>query len=308
MTAALLSRVAPLGVRFVDDLSGRAVWSGLRAWAWPTAEPASTVPLALNGSNVYVLVDAPGLRDLSWGAGDDGYWAGLPRRLAFTVEVDDLQGRYLPFRFGVTLPHRGLLRLSCGSPEAPAPLPAGAAEDGVPLFTAPARPGEPGRVTLRAELWDAASGAPAAWAMLLATTPGAATRGEPPARAVADHRGRVALQLPVPDERDFDGGSFDSPGAGGAPLGARTWVVSLSAAYGSLAPARPPSRTADPPIPDLCSALAQPPARLWDRLSGPARELTQVTMRFGEELLVASSDPGAAPPSALLLTPSLSPP
>jgi hypothetical protein len=309
VTTELTARVAPLGVRFVDDLSGRVVWSGLSAWAWPSTEPSAVVPLVLNRSNVYTLVDAPGLRDLTWGAGDDAYWAALPRRLGFTVEVDDRQGRFLPFRFTVALPRRGLLRLACGSPEAPAPLPAGAEPDGVPLFTAPSRPGAPGRAVLRAELWDAARRAPAAWAVLAGTTPGAALRGEPPARAVADHHGRVALHFPVPDERDFDGGSFDSPsGPGGAPLGARTWQVNVSAAYGALAPATPPSRAATPPLPDVCAALAQPPARLWDRLGGAPVELGPVTMRFGQETLLASSDPGDAPPSVVLVTPALSPP
>jgi hypothetical protein len=304
-----IGRVAPLGVRFVDDLSGRVVEEGLSAWAWPVAEPSSAVPLSLNGSNVFYLLSAPGLRDLSWGAGDDAYWAGLPRRLGFTVEVDDRQGRFLPFRFTAALPLRGLLRLSCGSPDAPVPLPPGAENDGVPLFTAPTRPTAPGRVVLRADLWDATRQTPAAWAVLEAITPGAALRGEPPARAIADHCGRVALHFAVPDERDFDGGSFDSPSvASGAPLAVRTWVVSLSAAYGALALAPPTTRTATPPIPDLCAALGQPPARLWDRLGPAPREIAQATLRFGQETLIASSDPGAAPSSVLLLTPSLSPP
>lgn len=309
LTLERINRVTPFGVRFVDDQSGRVVGDGLSVAAWPTAEPSRALLLRLNGTNVYYLASAPGLHDLSWGKGDDAYWSSLPRRLGFTVEVEDLRGRFLPFRFTADLPQRGLMRLACGSPLTPVPLPAGAENDGVPLFTAPARPGTPGRAVLRADLWDAIEDAPAAWAVLRARTPGAALRGEPPAYAVADHRGRVALHFPIPEERDFDGGSFDSPsGPSGAPLAGRTWVVDVSAEYGRLPPAPFTEKYSAPPIPDLCAALAQPPAALWDRRGGAPLELTTVLMRFGEETLLKSSDPGAAPSSVVLLTPSLSPP
>lgn len=302
-------RVTPFGVRFVDDQNGRVVADGLRVRAWPTTEPSRMLSLRLNGSNVYYLPDAPGLRDLSWGMGDDAYWSALPRRLGFTVEVEDSRGRFLPFRFTSDLPRRGLMRLACGSPLTPVPLPPGAENDGVPLFTAPTRPGTPGTVVLRADLWDAGNGVPAAWAVLKARTPGAALRGEPPTRAIADHRGRVALHFPIPDEGDLEGGSFDSPsGASGAPLAARTWLVDLSAEYGHLPAAPSTERYTAPPIPDLCAALAQPPARLWDRLGTAPLEITTITMRFGQETLLASSQVGAAPSSVVLLTASLSPP
>ena len=309
LTLERLRRVTPFGVRFVDDQGGRVIAEGLRATAWPSAEPSRTVPLRLNGSNVYYLLDAPGLRDLSWGEGDDAYWSGLSRRLGFTIQVDDLGGRFLPFRFTADLPRRGLMRLACGSPLNPVPLPAGAESDGVPLFTAPARPSTPGTVVLRADLWDAANSVPAAWAVLNARTPGSVLRGEPPKRAIADHRGRVALHFPFPDERDFDGGSFDSPsGSSGAPLSARTWLVDLSADYGRLSVAPGTEKYAAPPIPDLCAALTQPAARLWDRLGGAPLQLTTISMRFGQETVLKSSATGAAPPSVVLLTPSLSPP
>jgi hypothetical protein len=119
----------------------------------------------------------------------------------------------------------------------------------------------------------------------------------------------VALHFPIPDERDFDGGSFDSPsGPSGAPLAARTWAVDVSAEYGRLSPAPSTEKRPVPPIPDLCAALAQPSARLWDRLGVAPLELTTVSMRFGQETLLASSDVGAAPSSVVLLTPSMSPP
>ena len=303
------SRVTPLGVRFVDDQGGRVVADGLTGIAWPTLEPSRAVALRRNAGNAFYILDAPGLRDLELGEGDDDYWNQLPRRAAFTVEVDDRLGRFLPFRFTADLPARGLLRLGCGSPPTPVALPAGAEADGVPLFTAPARPATPGTVVVRAELWDAANHVPAAWAILEARTPGERLRGEPPTRALADHRGRVALHFPIPDTSDLDGGSFESPsGTSGAPLGARTWLVELAAAYGGLLPAPSTRKRPSPPIPDLCAALAQPPAKLWDRLDGSPLALTHATLRFGQETFIKSAAPGAEPPSVLLLTPSQSPP
>jgi hypothetical protein len=161
---------------------------------------------------------------------------------------------------------------------------------------------------VRAELWDAFAQAPAAWAILEALTPGAAARGESPRRALADDRGCVALHFPIPDERDFDGGSFDSPiGSGGTPLGARTWSVNLSAAYGALAPPPGSNSRTPPPLTDLCAGLGQPPAQLWQQLGSAPLELTSVTLHVGQDSFLRSSDP-TAPPSVVLLTRSTSPP
>ncbi|HEY2902664.1 MAG TPA: hypothetical protein VGL59_18925 [Polyangia bacterium] len=314
MTAMVIleswSRVAPLGVRFVDDQNGRVIGDGLQVTAWPSAEPSRLRAVPQGRTNVFYLMNVGGLRDLEFGAGDDAYWAGLPRHLAFTLEVNDRYGRFLPFRFNTTLPVRGLLRLACGSPSTPAPLPAGAEADGVPLFTAPARSNTPGTVVIRADLWDAANHVPAAWAMLEARTPGARLRGEPPVRALADHLGRVALHFPIPDAGDFDGGSFDSPsgGASGAALGQRTFTVELDALYAHLPPAADTLTRPLRPIPELCAALNQPPARLWDRLGGAPVALSQTTLRFGQDTSLRSSNVGSEPASVLLLTPSQSPP
>ena len=312
LTRERVSRVTPFGVRFVDDQSGRVVASGLQVSAWPTAEPSRARAVPLNRTNVFYMLNVPGLRDFEFGAGDDASWAGLSRRVDFTLEVQDLEGRFLPFRFTAVLPARGLMRLACGSPSTPVALPRDAEPDGVPLFTAPARATTPGTVVVRADLWDAANHVPAAWAMLEARTPGARLRGEPPVRALADDRGRVALHFPLPDERDVDGGSFDSPTSGaGAPLAARTWTVEVESSYDRLPPVPPPPTggvRAVNPIPDLCAALNQAPAHLWDRLGATPVPLTQVTLRFGQELSMKSSDAGAEPASILLLTPSQSPP
>ncbi|MBO0790154.1 MAG: hypothetical protein J2P36_04305, partial [Ktedonobacteraceae bacterium] len=66
-----------------------------------------------------------------------------------------------------------------------------------------------------------------------------------------------------------------------APLTAQAWPVRLYATYTLL--------DAVPPIPDLCAALMQSPADLWLD-STRTQQLTEVTLKFGEELVVRSID------------------
>ena len=297
-------RVAPLGVRFVDDQTGHFVADGLVVTCWPAGESSRRRLARVNSSAVFSLSHVPGLGDLELGAGDEAYWSAAPRR-PFVVDVEDPSGRFLPFRFTVELPLRGLLQLTCGSPAA---LPVPSAGRGVPLFTAPTRPAAPGSAVMRAELWDPAANAPAAWAVVQASIPSAAARGVPPVRALADDRGRVALHFPCPEEDDLDGGSFESPsGPGPVPLTARTWSVELAAAYGPL-PADPRVVTLrhGAPIPDLCAAVRQPPATLWAERS-QTTPLTRASLTYGRETVLRSIGGGAGPQSVLFLTPG-SPP
>jgi hypothetical protein len=294
-------RVAPLGVRFVDDRSGEFVVDGLVVTAWPVTEPSRRVTATVNHSGVFSLHDVPGLGKLEHGAGDDAYWAAAPRR-PFVVEVDDLARRFLPLRFTALLPLRGLFAPSCGSP--PVQL---APATGVPLFTAPTRLPATGAAVLRASLWDAVARAPAAWAVVEASIPTAVLRGAPAVRGVADDRGEIALHLPCPDAEDLDGGSFDSPsGPEPVPLIARTWSVDLVASYGRLVPGAPPLASRPAPIPDLCAAVAQPRATLWsDRAQ--TTPLLRAQLGYGRETILRSTGSGAGPQSVLLLTPG-SPP
>lgn len=295
------TRVAPLGVRFVDDRSGDLVVDNLVVTAWPQREPSRRVVAVVGHAGVFSLHDVPGLGDLEHGAGGDAYWAAAPRR-PFVVDVDDLARRFVPFRFTVNLPVRGLLELTCGSPPvhvAPA--------TGVPMFSTPNRLPLPGAAVMRAELWDAVANAPAAWAVVQASIPSALARGVPPVRGVADDRGQIALHLPCPDDEDLDGGSFDSPsGPAPVPLTARTWSVDLVASYGQLPPGSPSPAGRSAPIPDLCAAIAQPRATLW---SDRARTtpLVRASLSYGRETILRSTGSGAGPQSVLFLTPG-SPP
>lgn len=308
--AASLSRVTPLGVRLRDDLTGRPVVDGLSVRAWPRGEPWRQVQARLNHGEVWCLHDLPGLRDLEFGAGDDAYWASLPRRLPFIVEVIDAQGRYLPLCFEALAPHRGLFTLACGPGLSPLSPPPGGARDGVTLRSSPTRRQQAGVTIVRAELWDDAARRPAAWAVLEARTPGAAARGDPPALSVADGRGRVAVHLLLDDDRDLDGGPLDSPlGPAPAPLPARTFAVDLALRYdGSIVPPSPPPPTAagprgGTPLPDLCAALRQAPGRLWERRGMAPLSLGRATLRFGADNVLRSTSIANAPAGALLVTP-----
>jgi hypothetical protein len=294
-------RVAPFGVQFVDDQTGHFVAEGLVVTCWPAREPSRRVLARVNGSTVFSPSGVPGIGGSEMGTGDDEYWSTAPRR-PFVIDVEDLSRRFLPFRFTVELPLRGLLQLTCGSPAAP---PGPAAARGVPLFTAPTRPAAPGYAVVRADLWDPVANAPAAWAAVQASSPSALARGVPPVRALADDRGQIALHLPCPDEGDLDGGSFESPsGPGAVPLSARTWSVDLEAAYAPLPADRRASHGA--PIPDLCAAVTQPSARLWADRS-QITPLTRASLTYGRETVLRSTGSGAGPQSVLFLTPG-SPP
>jgi hypothetical protein len=297
-------RVAPFGVQFVDDQTGRFVGDGLVVTGWPAREPSRRVVARANRSAVFSLRDVPGIGDLEMGTGDDAYWSTVPRR-PFVIDVEDLGRRFLPFRFTVELPLRGLLQLTCGSPPA---APGPTTVRGVPLFTAPTRPAVPGSAVLRADLWDTVAQAPAAWAVVEASIPSAVARGVPPVRALADERGQIALHLPCPDEEDLDGGSFESPsGPGPVALTARTWSVDLTAGYGQLSlDPLAAALTLRTPIPDLCAAVMQPPATLWSDRS-QTTPLTRASLTFGRETILRSIGSGAGPQSVLFLTPG-SPP
>lgn len=102
------SLLAPLGLGFRDAVTGAPVGEGLRVEVYPTGDPARRVRAHPNRSGAYVLHRAPGLQEVTRGAGDEAFWAGLAARKSFTVEVSDEGRRYLPSAFRVELPARGL--------------------------------------------------------------------------------------------------------------------------------------------------------------------------------------------------------
>jgi hypothetical protein len=145
---------------------------------------------------------------------------------------------------------------------------------GVPLFSAPARIAPAGTAAVRADLRDAVTGAPAAWAVLEVSS-----AGTPVHRGVADERGSVVVLLPYP-EPPWHG---PSPPPGSRALSDQTWSVSVSVRY-SPAATSPPA--GEPP--DLCAVLTQSPATLLAMLS-PSSPLGAQTLAFGRELVLRTA-------------------
>ncbi len=271
---AALSRVAPFGARLRDGVTGRPVAEGLRLRAWPGGDLRRPATVArVNSGAVWHLQDLPGLREAEFGEGDDDYWATVQRR-PFLLRVDDPQGRYLPFSLTVELPVRGLFGFDEGASPPTAEL---------PLFSAPTRPLPEACVVLRAELREAASGRPAAWALVTARIGGRLA-----GRGLADAAGRLLLAFPFPEP-------VRPPLTSPPPAVAEpAWQVDLQAFY----------RPADPvpEFPDLAAALAQVdhPCRLLETLSPPS-ELPAQAVAYHRETVVRSLGANGGPAPHLFI-------
>ena len=293
-----LSLVAPLGLRFWDQVSGRTIGDGLLVTAYPETQPYRRVQAFSNPSGIYVLHHVPGLREVETGQGDQGFWDHHPPQSPFVLEVVDRERRFQPFLLRLALPVRGVFNWQLPAGESPP-----ADMLGVPLYSAPNRVVPAAMAVLRADLWDPRggpdrTGGPAAWAVLAAHVP-----GQPIVRGIADAQGRVALIFAYPELvtnvlASPPLASPLSPPEGGTALRQQAWSITLQAAYEPQDPI--------PALPNLDKVLAQPLARLWDDFE--RTELTQVTLRFGQELIVYSRDAGGVRQSKLFITPTGSPP
>jgi hypothetical protein len=276
-----LSRVAPLGARFWDDLSQSFVCGGLSVTAYPAESPDRRLPGFPNRVGVYVFRNLPGIRDQEFGTGDDEYWLDVTQR-PFVVEVVDREGRFQPFSIDVALPLRDILAWTSPFAGSPPETP-----DALPLYSAPTRNVAGPFAVLRAELWDPIAKLPAAWAAIEAEV-----ARLPIVRGFADAKGRIALVFAYPEPRT-DLGARRS-------LHKQTWPIRLQARYG---PAQPV-----PKIPDLLRTMTQSSATLWAD-SARTQVLTEATLAYGRELTLKTRDSvnGVMLP-VLLITPAGSPP
>ena len=222
-----MSRVAPLGLRFLDLATGATSVTGLAVAAQSTGGAGGSILAQATPSGFYAFSHLPGLRRLEFGAGAGAYWSGIAEDdfREFSLTVDDGQRRFLPFVFTATGPFQGLFDLPC--------LPVGS----IPLFSAPARPVPANLAVVRAELRSGQQ--PAAHAVLEVGLPGQLL-----GRGLADALGRVVVFFPYPA----------IPNVPPKPLVQRQWSVTLRTRF-------------DPDlvhgeVPDLCTVLSQPVAAL----------------------------------------------
>ncbi len=300
--------VAPLGLRFWDDVSGKFIGDGLVVTAYPEGNPSRRVPAFSNSSGIYIPRKLPGLRDFENGKGDEAFWDFWKQKskIPFVIEVEDTEGRFQPFLLTIGLPVRSLFVWEdLLSPPTASP--------GVPLYSTPNRSVPAGMAVLHADLWDPwgglkHTGGPAAWAVIEARI-----HGKLIARGVADEKGRIALIFAYPEPVTDTLGSppgfslTSPPGPTGPSLREQEWSIELDAAYGRLR-AVPPLRDMRS-IPKLHDVLSQPPATLWAD-SERTRPLVEQTLKFGQELIVRSeaenftSPPRVKPMSELFITPA----
>jgi len=201
ITLDRLTLVAPLGLRFHDATTGALVDDGLTIWAYPVGRPNAKQPAIANRKGVYVLHHAYGLRERENGDGSRAYWDNpVPPNKDFVIEVTDLQRRFQPFQFTVSLPFEGIFKWL------DSPL---STRTTVPLFPAPTQSVASGMAVIRADLWDSSLDAPAAWAVIEAYTAGKFL-----GRGIADDLGRIAVIFSFPTPL-----AFASASPPGSPLG-----------------------------------------------------------------------------------------
>jgi hypothetical protein len=263
----VVTRVTPLGMRFRDVATDHTVRDGLVA-------SVGGVGGILNPSDVFVFSGLPGLRRSEQGDGRPDFWLNPPQTATYAAQVTDLMGRYQPFSFTVTAPYRGLFELPCADeiqspPLSPPASPPEPEPPAVPLFSAPARAIPPGMAAVRAEITEATSGDPAAFAVLEVDTGPGGPRG----RGFADDQGRVLVILPYPRPPS---------GLGIAPrsIEAASWLVNVRVRYAA--------GVASGPYPDLCAVLGQPPAVALATRT-PDTPLHTGQLAFGQDLVLATA-------------------
>jgi hypothetical protein len=257
----VITRVTPLGLRFVDEATGETVRDALNVTYEGATGRARAIPTP---GDVFAVYDVPGLRPAEQGAGDEDYWDAPPAGRTIRIEVDDAAGRFQPCSFSASVPTRGVLTLPCTerSPAVPhAPS--------IPLLSTPARVGPVGMAVVRAQL-QRPDGAPAAYAVLDVR----ATPLGPIARSLADTRGRVQALLAYPAPPD-------GLGPGPRALTAASWDIDVTVRYGA--------GSVTGPYPDLCGMLGQPQVPMLVSNAVPPVSVSTWPLAYGRDAVLQTA-------------------
>lgn len=277
---------APLGIRFLDLVSGTNVTDGLavKAWQVGTSGPqqvAQRSPL----SGIYGFRNLPGLHRFETGERPASDWCSSPpdvgeptadeltdisilrgllsaqesplARANFIVSIEDRMPRFLPQVLLMYLPKERLIE--------------------VPLFSSPARLAPAGLGVVRGQLithQDATQLKPASWAFVIATLDSHSYV------AVADARGMFTIFVPYASALPPLEGL---PPHGGGSVDQLTWHVNVQVFY------QPAKQQFVPNLvpPDTLSVMQQARANIYNQVGTPVAELTRA-IRFGGDLVVAT--------------------
>jgi hypothetical protein len=274
---------APLGMRFLDLVSGTNVTDGLvvKAWQVGTSGPQQ-VALRSPLSGIYGFRNLPGLHRFETGEQPASDWCSSPPDVGeptadeladisilrgllsadesppvgtnFIVYIEDRMQRFLPQVLLMCLPKERLVE--------------------VPLFSSPARLAPAGLGVVRGQLAIHQKSGPASWALVIATLDSHSYV------AVADARGMFTIFVPYASALPPLEGS---PPHGGGSIDQLTWPVVVQVFY------QPSEQQFVPNLvpPDTLSIMQQARANVYDQMGTPVAELTRA-IRFGGDLVVAT--------------------
>ena len=306
--------ITPLGIRCVDISTQSLITDGLRITATETNRASKPKPASVTSSGVYALHNLPGLHDFEYQLdtqpGPNPLVTSPPIGKEFAIQLEDLQGRFLPWGVMLTLPRKEIFKAF--------------------LFSAPSRSPVPGLAVIRGELKDATRPEvngrlqPAAHARIEAeydvTSPPTVYVG------LADARGQFALFLPFPNALQAPAGALiTSPNTPGRKtLSELRWPVTLSFFYEpdkqkfictrpdgqiEIVQGQPDGFTDGPRpgwrcVPDLSSLLKdQSAAQIYrPALSPPATNL-QTEIEFGKEVVVRAAPSNSSDDTSIWIAP-----
>lgn len=290
MVLETVVRHAPFGLRVWDPVTATHDLPSLRVRLRRQGRSFPTVEARSNRIGIYHASGLPGIAAAE--LADDPMQQG---QRSFRVDVDDPEGRFLPFGFDADLPHRGLYSdaasqsLLTVASAANATSPPGPAASGVPVFSAPTRQMSEPIATIRADLISASTGLPVSWCLVVAEVDGH-VRGA----GLSDRNGRLVILFPYPVRRRPPISSPPQPNT------EFQWQVTLKA-YPPLAGAYSPD-AAD--LKTLAAQLARPPTRLLLQQGQPATPLPPQPLDFRMPLIVRSIAANGSPlPHVLVETP-----
>jgi hypothetical protein len=267
--------LTPLGIRFWDAARDAQVSDGLHVSARPLGQPSATpVAAFVTASGIYAFQGLPGLQALERPpAGSPGpVFPGPAGTRQFWIDVVDPERRFVSVTFKASAPTQGLL-LQNGTPPVPS---------GFFLFSSPSRSVGAGMAAVRADLVDATTGAPAAFAVVEVQVPGPRL-----VVGLADDQGRALVMFPFPTVVRQ---------ASPPPAPIPSWPLTVSSRYSpaslTLVPTAPLTHLlpTGPPRPELGSMLAQASAKILAVSGGASVPTLAVTLTADAALILKTQN------------------